>query len=190
MRPKRSFEAVLVEQCAPTLAGMKPANLFRFHSSAGSAIEQTVMEWNQKLCPYGISVCIVKQCCKTGSFLIYAYRRAWIDRILSEQCSRDFLISLGYRVDGGFGSILRQLSERFRLERFPHEIGLFLGYPLEDVIGFIENRGRNSMCSGYWKSYGDPVTAQKCYKRYRKCASIYSKMFENGTPIMRLIVAA
>ena len=26
-------------------------------------------------------------------------------------------------------------------EGFPHEIGLFLGYPPEDVLGFIENKG-------------------------------------------------
>ena len=47
--------------------------------------------------------------------------------------------------------ILRSLNRRFvpkgvciiplRLsEEFPHEIGLFLDYPLEDVKGFIENR--------------------------------------------------
>ncbi len=190
MRPKRSFEAVLVEQCAPMLAGVKPANLFRFQPSAGSEIEQTVMEWDRRLSPYGISVRIVKGCYKTGSFLIYAYRRVWINRILSEQCSQEFLESLGYVVAVGFDYILRQLSERFCLEQFPHEIGLFLGYPLEDVVGFIENQGKNYTCMGYWKSYGDPASAQKCYERYRKCTAIYSKMFENGTPIMRLIVAA
>lgn len=191
MRSERSFEAVLVQQCAPTLAGVKPANLFRFQSSAGGAIEQTAMEWDKKLNPYGISVCVVKQCRKTGSFLIYAYRRAWIDRILSGQRSQDFLESLGYTVSGGFDSILRQLSDRFCLEQqFPHEIGLFLGYPLEDVVGFIENQGKNFTCMGYWKSYGDPATAQKYCERYRKCTSIYSKMFNNGIPITRLIVAA
>ena len=36
---------------------------------------------------------------------------------------------------------------------FPHEIGLLLGYPPEDVSGFIENGGKNFLCSGYWKVY-------------------------------------
>ncbi|MPN35997.1 hypothetical protein SDC9_183502 [bioreactor metagenome] len=73
--------------------------------------------------------------------------------------------------------------------QFPHEIGLFLGYPLHDVVGFIENKGRNFTCSGYWKSYGDPETAQKCYERYRRCVSTYKRRFENGAPISRLVVA-
>ncbi len=39
------------------------------------------------------------------------------------------------------------ISERYRAHMegkgdFPHEIGLLLGYPPEDVIGFIENRGQ------------------------------------------------
>lgn len=190
IRPKRSFEAVFVEHCAPMLAGMKPANLFRFQPSAGMAIEKAVTEWDRKLSPYGISVRIVKKCMKTGAFLIYACRREWVGKILSEQSSRDFLESLGYAADSGLDAVLRQLSDRFCLERFPHEVGLFLGYPLEDVVGFIENQGRNYTCSGYWKSYGDPAAAQKCYERYRKCTAIYAKLFENGTPIMRLIVAA
>ena len=190
MSSKQSFEAVLVKQCAPTLARVKPANLFRFQFFADGAIQQTVMEWDRKLSPYGISVCIVKQCFKTGSFLICTYRRAWINKILSEQCNQDFLESMGYTLSGGHDSILRQLSQRFCQKQFPHEIGLFLGYPLEDVVGFIENQGRNFTCVGYWKSYGDPASAQICYERYRKCTKIYSRMFGNGTPIMRLVVAA
>ena len=37
---------------------------------------------------------------------------------------------------------------------FPHEIGVFLGYPLEDVVGFIRHRGKCFTCCGCWKSYG------------------------------------
>ena len=34
---------------------------------------------------------------------------------------------------------------------FPHELGLLLGYPVEDVLGFIRNEGRNYLYCGYWK---------------------------------------
>ena len=48
--------------------------------------------------------------------------------------------------------MLRQLSRRLCCEAdFPHEIGVFLGYPLTDVVGFIENQGRNFTCCGCWK---------------------------------------
>ena len=187
---RRSFESVFVEQCAPTLAGVKPSNLFSFQSFDEDIVKKAVSGRDLELHTDGLSVCLLKQC-KTGFFLIYTYRMEWIDKILSEHANRDFLEWSGYAVSNGFTGILRQLSKRLCLERqFPHEIGLFLGYPLADVIGFIKNQGRNFSCSGYWKSYGDPDTAQKYYARYRRCASIYKRMFENGIPISRLVVAA
>ena len=36
---------------------------------------------------------------------------------------------------------------------FPHEMGLLLGYPVEDVTGFMVHGGKNSLYSGYWKVY-------------------------------------
>ena len=32
---------------------------------------------------------------------------------------------------------------------FPHEIGLLLGYPVEDVLGFIRYQGKNYLYTGY-----------------------------------------
>ncbi len=53
-------------------------------------------------------------------------------------------IEPNYRA-ASFRRLLDVLIERFHCSgEFPHEIGLFLGYPLHDVIGFIFNRGKNS----------------------------------------------
>ena len=89
------------------------------------------------------------------------------------------------------GDLLDQLAYRLRTQpEFPHEIGLFLGYPLRDVVGFIENRGRNFTCCGYWKSYGDPTRARAYFTRCRRCIQNYMAMFEQGVPIEQLAVPA
>ena len=86
---------------------------------------------------------------------------------------------------------LRQLSRRLCCSaEFPHEIGIFLGYPLHDVVGFIENRGQNFTCCGCWKSYGDPDAAQKHFDQLSKCTAVYLRLFHSGTPILKLAVAA
>ena len=72
---------------------------------------------------------------------------------------------------------------------FPHEIGLFLGYPLEDVRGFMENCGRNYRLCGCWKVYGDPEAALRCFARYRKCARLYLQRYTEGHSLSRLTVA-
>ena len=73
---------------------------------------------------------------------------------------------------------------------FPHEIGVFLGYPLEDVVGFIRHRGKCFTCCGCWKSYGDPAAAQQHFDQLAKCTAVYLRLFHSGTPILKLAVAA
>lgn len=42
-------------------------------------------------------------------------------------------------------------QKRLNTKNFPHEIGIFLGYPLDDVIGFIEHKPYYLV--GDWKVY-------------------------------------
>ena len=70
---------------------------------------------------------------------------------------------------------------------FPHEIGLFLGYPPEDVEGFIENSHECKM-SGFWKVYGDVHSAELLFEKYKKCMKVYCEQWKNGKTIERLTV--
>ena len=72
---------------------------------------------------------------------------------------------------------------------FPHEIGLFLSYPPEDVLGFILNKACNHKCVGCWKVYGDEQAAKCIFRRYKKCSKIYSQQWEQGKSIEQLTVA-
>ena len=74
-------------------------------------------------------------------------------------------------------------------EAFPHEIGLFLSYPPEDVKGFIENRAANYKLSGLWKVYGDEKKAKELFVKYKKCTDIYCERYEAGCGIAELAVA-
>ena len=85
---------------------------------------------------------------------------------------------------------IERLKSRFATgEAFPHEIGVFLDYPLGDVIGFIENGGRNYKCSGCWKVYCDECESQKLFAMYQKCRDIYRRLYEEGRSVFQLTVA-
>jgi len=63
---------------------------------------------------------------------------------------------------------------RFReSSEFPHEVGLFLSYPPEDVKGFINHCAGGFKCAGLWKVYGDEEKARSLFEKYRKCTEIY-----------------
>lgn len=184
---ERTFEAALVEQCAPTLAGLKPASLFRWGQGE---FRETVAHWAKALAPFGIGLRVLKTCPRTGDGLIYLYRAAWLRQVLTVPEHQAFLEAAGYRLDQGCAGLLEQLSQRLCLERqFPHEIGVFLGYPLEDVVGFIENQGRHYTYCGYWKAYGDPAEAQCRFDRYRRCTELCKARFLAGTPVTALVAA-
>ncbi len=83
-----------------------------------------------------------------------------------------------------------QLMQRLADDvEFPHEIGLFLGYPPKDVCGFIENRAGGYKCVGEWKVYGDEDKAKKTFAQYRKCKEVYCAQYAQGRSIERLTVA-
>ena len=186
----RTFEAVLVRQCAPTLAGMKPGSIFCFNHSPLEVSRQKVCQWNKQLAPFGLTVQILLERPSSSSVIVFVYRHNRLEQMLSDDAYQSFLAEAGYErtnLDG----LLEQLSYRLRTQpEFPHEIGVFLGYPLRDVIGFIENHGRNFTCCGFWKSYGDPAEMQVCFACYRRCIQTYVAMFEQGIPIERLAVPA
>ena len=191
---ERNFETVMIEQCAPVLAGLKPAGLFRYETSDSSDLARRVRSWNAQLCSKGLRVEVLKGCIRTHQYLVYVYRASRLCAILAEDAIRHFLAQEGYTLPASpedFGKLIRQLSRRLCCaSEFPHEIGIFLGYPLPDVQGFIQNQGRNFTCCGCWKAYGDPELAQRHFAQLNKCTAVYLRLFHSGTPITRLAVAA
>jgi len=145
------LERLLITHCSPTLAGIKTGNLFccRFTSIEELALQ--LQDANRKLNSKGIYLEVLR--IQNLSTLILAYRPKYLVRDLGKSGVEIFLKQLGYaKLDPGCA--ISMLKECFSAQSdFPHEIGLFLGYPLNDVIGFIENEGQNSKNAGCWKVY-------------------------------------
>mgnify|MGYP000760964595 CR=1 FL=1 len=191
---ERDFETVMIEQCAPVLAGLKPAGLFRYETRDRADLARRVAGWNAQLNPKGLQVRVLRGCIATRQYLVYVYRESKLRAVLAQPQVRDFLCREGYTLpeqSDDYAPLLQQLSRRLCCEAdFPHEIGVFLGYPLYDVVGFIENAGRNFTCCGCWKAYGDPDAAARHFAQLNKCTRVYLRLFHEGTPIFRLAVAA
>ena len=191
---ERNFETVMIEQCAPVLAGLKPAGLFRYETRDCADLARRVRSWNEQLNSKGLRVRVMKGCARTHRFLVDVYREAQLSAVLADKAVQEFLRQEGYQLPAEqeqTGALLNQLSRRLCCQaEFPHEIGVFLGYPLPDVVGFIENRGQNFTCCGCWKSYGEPAAARRRFDQLSKCTAVYLRLFHGGTPIARLTVAA
>ena len=70
---------------------------------------------------------------------------------------------------------------------FPHEVGLFLGYPPRDVEGFIREKARRAKCTGAWKVYGDEEVARKTFALYKRCTRACRDDYLRHRSLERLI---
>ena len=95
---ERLFEEVFVEVCAPTLRGIKPSNLFRYQPQNRDKLLEALDFWNRELEPSGLQVRALKECSRTGAFLILVYREEWLRFILGKISVQHFLKKSGYQM--------------------------------------------------------------------------------------------
>ena len=179
-------EEMIVRHCSPTLAGLKTGNLFSCTYRGRAEILAFLREWNNKLRSKGVRLIPLRLA--DGKALIYVYRPSQLSRDLSDSAVCELLSQRGYCTESCEKCVVELMRRVRESGDFPHEIGLFLGYPCEDVRGFIENKAAFAKCVGCWKVYGDADKAQKQFAKYKKCISIYQKQWTDGKPITKLTV--
>ena len=180
-------DEMIIRHCSPTLAGIKTGNVFTCSYSDKKELLSAVRSLNRRLLPKGVRVIPLR--ISADRVLLYTYRPDRLENDLAAKEAAEILEQYGYSSDDS-GKCVVRLSQRLKeSEGFPHEIGLFLGYPPEDVRGFIENRAGGYKFTGYWKVYGDEQSAKKKFETYRKCTDVYCSQWAKGKSIERLTVA-
>lgn len=177
------FEERLVRSCAPTLAGLKTGNLFRYRCGRDTLRE--IGEWGQRLRDKDIRIRVIRR--EEGYVLVYVYRRSMLEHDLEDPDVRAFLTGRGYDCSDIDASV-SLLRRRMCFEDFPHEVGLFLGYPLHDVLGFINNCGRDCRFCGCWKVYDNEHQTKEQFVRFKECSRTFLERFRTGTGVLELAV--
>ena len=176
-------EELIVRHCAPTLANLKTGSLFVCPITDRPSFFSSLRSLNELLVPKGLRALPLR--IREHSALVYLYRPSRLKKDLEDPAAIKILQDHGYSC---YGKCLPKLIARVRAsEEFPHEIGLFLGYPPEDVQGFLDHRP--CKCSGCWKVYGDENKAKKTFDLYKKCERVYCQQLAQGIDIKRLTVA-
>lgn len=179
-------EGVLIQQCSPTLAGMKTGNMFPCHFASHAEMLAWLRAWNRRLSSKGLRFLPLRY--QAGRALIYVYRPAMLENDLYNRMAREILRECGYPCATATLCLSRLIRRMNGNAEFPHEIGLFLGYPPEDVHGFIENGACGCKCTGCWKVYGDEEKARRTFAKYKKCTTVYARKWADGRSIEQLTV--
>lgn len=178
------FEELLAYHCAPALKGYKMANMFHVTRQQFPNAEQIVLDYNKKFKEKGLTFRIMQA--EQPRITFYVYSKEKFFETLKQVEIKTFLKQLGYPVSSP-SACLDFLETRMKESTYPHEIGLFLGYPLEDVLGFINNK--TCYCIGAWKVYD-----QKNVTRSKSLFTLFNilrdqliKAVDNGYPIEQIV---
>ena len=101
-----------------------------------------------------------------------------MEKVLVNKRCINFLKFVGYPSDYQLNDYMDELVFRLQSEEFPHEIGVFLGYPLKDVLGFM-GYGKNELVEvKNWRIYGDKEISYEVYNNFMRDKAIMKEMIE------------
>lgn len=178
-------EELLIRHCAPTLASIKTGSLFPCPCQDREAVNAFARALNRRLARKGLRVLPLRA--RRGHFLLYVYRPSRLEADLHRPEARTLLAACGYPEQDARRDLQTLIGRFAQSEEFPHEIGLFLSYPPEDVRGFMYHR-EQAKYTGCWKVYGDVESARCTFDRYKKCSELYQRLWDKGYDIEQLAV--
>ncbi len=181
------MEKLIAYYCGPALAGIKPANIVACDKSKFKDIHSQVERLN---CQLNCKDIFFKVLCEgERKNLLLVYR----SRVLKKYIARDeivnFLYSYGYPVEVTIEGYINHLTSRLREDEFPHEIGAFLGYPLHDILGFINHKNEGCLLVGEWKVYKNADEARLLFERFLTCRRAIIRRLSMGHTLAQVFCA-
>ncbi|MBR2028182.1 MAG: DUF3793 family protein [Oscillospiraceae bacterium] len=180
-------EYLLINHCSPTLAGIKTGNLFTCAYTTKEELFDCIRQFNKILVPKGLRLLPLRF--HKRKVLIYLYRPDKLKSDLDNTMAANLLKQCGYSVKNSDSCIVQLINKLQHEEDFPHEIGLFLGYPPEDVNGFMNSSRNGCKYIGVWKVYGDVDKAKNIFALYEKYTELYSMRWSMGHRLEQLAVS-
>lgn len=180
----KNIEIQLALQCAPLITGLKVSNLLIVSLENAGQVTAIIEK-------SGLSYYKMLQTKEKVTFLLY--RRKQLEEFLCRREIRHFFRQEGYQVFQ-FGRILRTFQMRYATYmkeggEFPHEMGLLLGYPLEDVRGFMENEGKYFLYSGYWKVYENMTKKIRLFRKFEVAKEMLIFLIYNGVGMEEIMAS-
>ncbi|MBR0227216.1 MAG: DUF3793 family protein [Clostridia bacterium] len=178
-------EETVIRCCAPTLAAIKTGSLFNYPFESREELTESLRMVNRCLIHKDVRAFPLRY--QNGRALIYLYRPQMLERDLQNPVAEDILQETGYPKGKAIEKIAYLIRRLRECDSFPHEIGLFLGYPAVDVKGFIEHK--ECKCTGLWKVFeSDETEAQRYFARCRRCTEGYLRRKQEGWDLSRLTI--
>lgn len=134
-------------------------------------LNEMVNWYNRLFAAKGIKIRIFQS--KQQRVMIYVYCPKLVEQLLHDDSVVKLLSKFNYPEDD-MQKVFQYLEYRLNTcKTFPHEIGIFLGYPLSDVIGFLQNIP--CLYVANWKVYSNVNESKKRFKQFQETKDLLKR---------------
>lgn len=185
LNDKECIEKFITYNVSPVIAEVKPASTINFKKDG----QNNYKKW----CDFGeefirnIELEYVELREDDNSIIILIFKRDVLFKYINNSESKEFLINLGYSNQVNVDSFLNMLKHRYKLNNCPHELGIFLGIPIEDVRDFMGCTNKKCLLNGYWKVYNNCNYAKRVFMEFDDIREHVALNIIHGSNLMELI---
>lgn len=192
-RHQRELLRFLLLKTAVVRSGVKPGELLQLRRCPGGRLQEAREAQDDpcRLDPASLQVAMKLDFCELRAegkqSLVLFYHPQAMARALADRANRALLHQCGYPADGDAAELLAHLRQRFRSEKMPHEVGIFLGYPAKDVAGFIARKPRTPVPRARWAVYGSAAESLRRMDRHRRAETAAAELFDRCGTVQNFI---
>lgn len=161
---KDYIKSVIAYNCAPTLKGLKAASTVTLCNYDRNTKKNWYIYKDEILTELSVKAFELREA--KNYIAILFYDEKLLEKKLSNREVSEFLSQYGYNLEGSLNDYLITLKNRYDIMNCPHELGIFLDFPLEDVKTFITNPDKPFLLCGYWKVYHNKSSALESFKNF------------------------
>ena len=169
--------SVIIRNAGPTIKKHKTSSLINFSSSNRNLNNMWNRYKNEVKDKLDVDYFELKKDA-TNTFVLF-YNSEKVESAIRDNKNMQFLKRFGYNENMDIKQCLLLLGQRFEC-MCPHEIGIFLGYPLEDVVSFVDFPKSKCKMVGYWKVYHDIEKAEIIFNKYDEIKSTIMRLMMTG----------
>ncbi len=172
------FLAWLTIELAATICGSKPSTILTLIDTKQQALLTMWKEHGCKVLDSTLVEFISLRSAENKETILF-YRSDVLEKCITNTHHKNFLQSLGYRVNEGVDACLALLKKRFQC-CCPHEMGVLLGIPLKDVLGFMAMTNLPQTCRKEWCIYGNQQVSLAVMQKFAEDRSFVTCMLTEG----------
>lgn len=178
MQEKEHIENFLVYHTALVIAKVKPAVTIALSKRNSTRFDAWNKFGKKFLSSIDLKYVELREC--ENSIILMVYDEKVLEKEINTEEHIGFLNKLGYSKELAIDEYVNFLKIRYEKYHCPHELGVFLGIPIEDVRDFMECTDKKCLLCGYWKVYNDKVNAESIFTKYDKVKEFTIKNMLDG----------